>query len=44
MKKNDLLKLSVLKPKRDTILLLLQFSKSLAVIKTKSKSYLVSKN
>jgi len=44
MKKNYNLKNSVLTPKKDTIDFLLSFSKSMAVIRTKNKSFIVSKN
>ena len=44
MKKNYNLKNSVLTPKKATIDFLLSFSKSMAVIRTKNKSFVVSKN
>lgn len=42
MKKNDSLKVKTLKPKKQTIDFLLNFSKSLEIVK--SKNYPVSKN
>ncbi|CAI8923185.1 Uncharacterised protein [Chryseobacterium gleum] len=44
MKKNDSLKVKTLKPKKQTIDFLLNFSKSLEIVKSKSKNYPVSKN
>jgi hypothetical protein len=44
MKKNDSLKVKTLKPKKQTIDFLLSYSKSLEVIKTKTKNYPVNKN
>ena len=44
MKNLDILKPKVLKPKNETVLFLLQFSKSLTILKTKEKKYLISKN
>lgn len=44
MKKNDSLKVKTLKPKKQTIDFLLNFSKSLEVVKSKSKNYPISKN
>ncbi|WP_262483922.1 hypothetical protein [Chryseobacterium sp. ERMR1:04] len=44
MKKNDSLKVKALKPKKETIDFLLNFSKNIDVAKTKSKNYLISKN
>ncbi len=44
MKKLDFLLKRPLKPKAETISFLMQFSKSLAVIETKTSKFLVSKN
>ncbi|MFC5875358.1 hypothetical protein SAMN05443633_10671 [Chryseobacterium arachidis] len=44
MRKNDSLKVKALKPKKQTIDFLLNFSKSVEVVKTKSKNYPISKN
>jgi hypothetical protein len=44
MKKNDSLKVKTLKPKKQTIDFLLNYSKSLELVKTKSKNFPVSKN
>ncbi|WP_262888175.1 hypothetical protein [Chryseobacterium gallinarum] len=44
MKKNDSLKVKTLKPKKQTIDFLLNFSKSLEIVKSRSKNYPVSKN
>lgn len=44
MKKNDSLKVKTLKPKKQTIDFLLNFSKSVEVVKTKSKNFPISKN
>lgn len=44
MKKNDTLKKTILKPKRQTIDFLLKFSKSLEIIKIKDRSFLIVKN
>lgn len=44
MKNIDTLKNKTLNPKKDTVLFLLQFSKSLTIIKAKEKKYLISKN
>ncbi|PXW13492.1 hypothetical protein C8D70_109109 [Chryseobacterium sp. CBTAP 102] len=44
MKKNDSLKVKTLKPKKQTIDFLLNFSKSLEVVKSKSKNYPITKN
>lgn len=44
MRKNDSLKVTALKPKKQTVEFLLNFSKSLEVVKTKSKNYPISKN
>ncbi len=44
MKKNDSLKVKTLKPKKQTIDFLLNFSKSLEIVKSKSKNYPISKN
>ncbi|CAH0124415.1 hypothetical protein SRABI04_00069 [Chryseobacterium sp. Bi04] len=44
MKKNDSLKVKTLKPKKQTIDLLLNFSKSLEVVKSTSKNYTILKN
>jgi hypothetical protein len=43
MKKNDSLKVKTLKPKKQTIDFLLNFSKSLEIVKSKSKNYPISK-
>jgi hypothetical protein len=44
MKKNDTLKQNLLKPKRQTIDFLLSYSKSITVLKTKTKIQIVSQN
>ncbi|EJL71117.1 hypothetical protein [Chryseobacterium populi] len=44
MKKNDSLKVKALKPKKQTIDFLLNFSKSLEIVKAKNKNYPISKN
>ena len=44
MKNNDLLSFSTMKPKKQTVDYLLRFSKSLAVLETPKKRFLVSKN
>jgi len=44
MKKNDSLKVKTLKPKKQTIDFLLNFSKNLEIVKIKSKNYPISKN
>ncbi|MDQ0783550.1 hypothetical protein [Chryseobacterium sp. W4I1] len=44
MKKNDSLKVKALKPKKQTIDFLLNYSKSLELVKTKSKNFPISKN
>jgi len=44
MRKNDSLKVTTLKPKKQTIEFLLNFSKNMEVVKTKSKNYPISKN
>ncbi|MDR6699710.1 hypothetical protein J2W57_003113 [Chryseobacterium ginsenosidimutans] len=44
MRKNDSLKVKTLKPKKQTIEFLLNFSKNLEVVKTERKSYPISKN
>jgi hypothetical protein len=44
MRKNDSLKVKTLKPKKQTIEFLLNFSKNLEVIKTKTKNFPISKN
>ncbi|MDR6465514.1 hypothetical protein SAMN06265171_107173 [Chryseobacterium rhizoplanae] len=44
MKKNDSLKVKTLKPKKQTINFLLNFSKSLEIVKSKSKNYPILKN
>ncbi|MDN3690925.1 hypothetical protein QWZ06_00900 [Chryseobacterium tructae] len=44
MKKNDSLKVKTLKPKKQTIDFLLNFSKSIEIVKSKSKNYPVTKN
>ncbi|SHL16481.1 hypothetical protein SAMN05444267_101313 [Chryseobacterium polytrichastri] len=44
MKKNDSLKVKALKPKKEIIDFLLNFSKNIDVVKTKSKNYPISKN
>lgn len=44
MKKNNILSVKVLKPKKQTIDFLLKFSQSLAVVETAGKNFLVSKN
>ncbi|SDQ51933.1 hypothetical protein SAMN05421664_1893 [Chryseobacterium soldanellicola] len=44
MRKNDSLKVKTLKPKKQTIDFLLNFSKNLEIVKTKTKNYPISKN
>ncbi len=44
MRKNDSLKVKALKPKKETIEFLLNYSKNIDVVKTKSKNYPISKN
>lgn len=44
MRKNDSLKVKTLKPKKQTIDFLLNFSKNLEVLKIKNKNYPISKN
>lgn len=44
MKKNDILKTKLLKPKKETIDFLLSFSKSIEVLKLNTKIHIVSKN
>ncbi len=44
MKKNDSLKVKTLKPKKQTIDFLLNFSKSIEIVKSKSKNYPITKN
>ncbi len=44
MKKNDSLKVKTLKPKKQTIDFLLNFSKSMEIVKSKSKNYPILKN
>lgn len=44
MKKNDSLKVKTLKPKKETIDFLLNYSKSLELVKSKSKNFPISKN
>lgn len=44
MKKNDTLNEKLLKPKKQIIDFLLSYSRSIAVLKTKSKNQIVSKN
>jgi len=44
MRKNDSLKVTTLKPKKETIEFLLNYSKNIDVVKTKSKNYPISKN
>ncbi|WP_285269793.1 hypothetical protein [Kaistella rhinocerotis] len=44
MKKNDTLNEKLLKPKKHTIDFLLSFSKSIHVLKTKTKNQVVVKN
>jgi hypothetical protein len=44
MKKNDSLKVKTLKPKKQTIDFLLNFSKGLEIVKGKSKNYPILKN
>lgn len=44
MKKNDTLKETVLKPRKQTIEFLLSYSKSIEILKTKSKNHTVLKN
>lgn len=44
MKKNYPLKNSILMPKKSTIDFLLNFSKSIAVIKTNHQKFIISKN
>ncbi len=44
MKKNDTLNEKLLKPQKKTIDFLLSYSRSISVLKTKSKNQIVSKN
>jgi len=44
MRKNDSLKVKTLKPKKQTIDFLLNFSKNLEVIKANNKNFPISKN
>lgn len=44
MKENDALKEKVLKPKKQTIDFLIQYSRSIEMVKGKRKSFLISKN
>ncbi|MCS3532358.1 hypothetical protein M2373_003778 [Chryseobacterium sp. JUb7] len=44
MRKNDSLKVKTLKPKKQTIDFLLNFSKGLEIVKTKNKNYPINKN
>lgn len=44
MKKNDTLNEKLLKPKKETINFLLNYSKSIGVLKSKGRNYIVSKN
>ncbi len=44
MKKNDTLNEKLLKPPKKTIDFLLSYSRSISVLKTKSKNQIVSKN
>lgn len=44
MKKLDTLKHKNLKPKQETVNFLLNFSKSLAIMKVKEKRFIISKN
>ncbi len=44
MKKNDTLSKKLLKPRKQTIDFLLQYSKSIETVKTKTKMVIVSKN
>ncbi|SHG78912.1 hypothetical protein SAMN02787100_4672 [Chryseobacterium sp. OV279] len=44
MKKNDSLKVKTLKPKKQTIDFLLNYSKSIEVVPTKNKNFPISKN
>ncbi len=44
MKKNDTLNENLLKPKRQTVDFLLNYSKSIVVLKTTSKNHIVSQN
>jgi hypothetical protein len=44
MKKNDILRVKKLTPKPETIRFLLDFSKSMTVLKTTKKSFLICKN
>ncbi|WP_300690315.1 hypothetical protein [Chryseobacterium sp.] len=44
MKKNDSLKVKTLKPKKQTIDFLLNFSKSIEIVESKSKNYPILKN
>lgn len=44
MKKNDSLKVKTLKPKKQTIDFLLNFSKNIEIVKSKSNNYPISKN
>lgn len=44
MKKNDILNEKLLKPKKQTVDFILQFSKSIYAVKTKTKIQIVSQN
>ncbi len=44
MKNDDSLKTKILKPQKETIQFLLNFSKSIEVVKIKKKLYHISKN
>ncbi len=44
MKKNDTLNAKLLKPKQETIDFLLNFSKSIDVVKAKKTTFIISKN
>lgn len=44
MKNFDTLKAKALLPKKETVLFLLQFSKSLEILKINGQKYLISKN
>ncbi|MDF0718997.1 MULTISPECIES: hypothetical protein [Chryseobacterium group] len=44
MKKNDTLNAKLLKPRKSTVSLLLNFSKSITVLKTRTKVVAVSQN
>lgn len=44
MKENDTLKEKVLNPKKQTIDFLIQYSRSIKMVKGKRKSFLISKN